>query len=200
MKHIILLAIALCLFTACHRGAVKESTEPSSIENKVNFDANVDGLDDPLETDVKITSGSISIWKWKFAGNGDQRFLRGYINKATLAPTYQLYVEIRDFSWRHWDTARYVTSAGVKEVPLVSVGKNVECSRYCIHSEDMILPLDRATLEAWRQGNTKVRIASTSVGGTVDIEVDKDDLVNYLNAMDQVSDYLAKQKRPPKGP
>lgn len=196
-----LIAVA-CLSVGCHRGAVKESPEQQpQAESRVDFDADVDGLDDPLETDVKIKVGSISMWKWKFAGNGDQRFLRGYINKATLAATYQLYVEIRDFSLRHWDTARYITPAGVKEVRLVSVDKGVECGRYCIHSEDVVMDIDRPTLEAWRRDDdTKIRIASTSVSGTIDIEVEKEDLDNLLNAMDQVTLQLKQAKATPTGP
>ncbi|AFP20473.1 hypothetical protein KVP06_12010 [Geobacter sulfurreducens] len=186
-RKLLLIGLCLVLLCGCRHGSASVPKEDSNDLDVHGADVN--GLDDPLESKVEITTGSKGLM---FSLRGGQ-FYRGYFDKKSKIPTYQLYVRFHSNQWMNWDTAKYLTLDGLKESPVIRVGTDVKCSQYsCGHYEDVILKLDRSTLDKWKTTNTTVRFSSSTVTGSSDIELDSEDTTNFINAMDAVEAYYSR--------
>ncbi len=64
-------------------------------------------------------------------------------------------------------------------------GKSPEPQYGCAHFEDMVVNVDENTLQKWAQesNDISVRLASSKVTSTVDIEVDPSEVKLFLSEM-----------------
>ena len=144
----------------------------------------VQGLDDDLEEQVKVTTYSYDK-PFLIMGGSQDWFLRGYVDKSTKKPTYQLYAIVNSGQWMYWDEARYKVGGKLTNRELSRVGSDVDCSKFgCAHYEDVVLSLDRSTLNSWKNEGGRVRFASSKVSGHRDINVNPDEVGDFLKKMD----------------
>jgi len=165
MKFKKLALIGLCIvLCSCRHGGDIQKEDDNNIDI---HGADVEGLNDPLETRIEVKVGGIGM-----NIKGGANFYRGYIDKGTVIPVYQLYIQTKEGEWKYWDKAKYLSPGGLKEYPVTRVGTDVKCSQWgCAHYEDIILSIDRPTLENWSAKDTIVRLSSSKVSGNKDIEV-----------------------------
>jgi hypothetical protein len=194
-KKLLFFGLCIVLLCGCHRGGASALRDDKATIQKADDHLDVDGADinghdDPLESKVEVKVGSKGL-KYSLWGG---KFYRGYIDKKTKTTSYQLYVRSKNNQLMNWDIARYLTQEGLIEVPVVRIGKEVTCTQYgCSYFEDVILNVDRATLEKWNSANITVRFSSSTVSGNNDIDIDKDDTITFIKAMDTVIAYYSKQ-------
>ena len=114
----------------------------------------VSGLNDDLETSVKISTNSFDK---PFVINPYDWFFRGSIDKESGERTYQLYVIINSRDWVYWDSSVMKVDGQLVTPATARVAANVECSSYgCAHYEDIVVSLNRKTLEGWKTGKPKI--------------------------------------------
>ena len=191
MKKLVLLGLLFTLLGCQHGMTLNESDD----NNGLDVDGvEISGVNDPLEAKASISTHEFSRPIILISGEADW-FYRGHIDKKTDIADYQLYVRFNSSQWMYWDHAKYLTLDGLKELPVVRVGSDLDCSPYgCAHYEDVIMDLDRSTLNNWRskEDKTTIRFASTKVSGSNDIEIDPEETAKFLQAMDNVTSYLKK--------
>tara|TARA_B100001057_G_C22851103_1_gene951001 strand:+ start:1988 stop:2515 length:528 start_codon:yes stop_codon:yes gene_type:complete len=143
------------------------------------------GKNDQLEPKIKVSTYGFDS---PFMGivNPWDSYFRGYIDKTSLAKTYQLYIVTNSVDWMYWDQARFLVNGELVSLTATRVGYDVECSEYgCAHFEDMVVNVDENTLIKWAQesNDISVRLASSKVTSTVDIEVDPSEVKLFLSEM-----------------
>jgi len=192
LKKIILflLFIVIC---SCRHGADIQRADDNKFEVD---DADISGLNDPLETSVVVKVGNINGFSFNFWGTGGASLYRGYIDKTSLAATYQLYIIARSFSYMNWDKVRYMSQEGLKENAVAHISSEIiNCkSGACIHKEDLILSINRQTLENLSTSDTTLRLLSSTVSERLDFEVNTDNTKKFISAMDKVISYLKTKK------
>ena len=148
----------------------------------------VTGLNDSFEEKVKVSTFN---YTRPFMGivNPSDYFFRGYINKKTDDKSYQLYTITNSVDWMYWDEARILINGDLKKLPALRVNSDVKCSQYgCAHYEDVVINLNREILDQWSASTTPivVRYVSSRVSNSIDIEINKAELLDFLNYMDSV--------------
>jgi hypothetical protein len=143
----------------------------------------VTGKNDQLETEIKFSTFD---YQRPFMGivNPSDYFFRGYLNKATKSKTYQLYVTTNSVDWMYWDQARFIWDGKLTQRPVTRTGSDVQCSQYgCAHYEDAILNLSLDILKTWAASKEpiKVRLLSSQVSSTIDIEVNPEEVTAFLS-------------------
>lgn len=151
----------------------------------------VEGLGDDFEELVTVSTRDYSRPYIVSVGKEDW-FFRGYVNKKTKQPIYQMYMVINRHDAVYWDTAKYKKSGEISSHSLNYVGSDVVCGRGgCVVIEDVVLGLDRGVLENWK-GGAIVRISSSKVSGHVDITIDPKEVEEFLKRVDLVVDAIDK--------
>jgi len=194
MKRVILLAIVFAALCGCQHDKTTLRKDDVSVINADdgNFNApnaDVEGLDDSLENKVIIKVGNTG---GVFTGG---KFFRGYVDKTTKAVEYQFYTRFNSPNPMNWDRSRYLSTNGLKELSTSRAGLETRCNAYrCGYFEDVVIQLDRPTLEQWKQKETTLRISSSTVSGSQDVDVSDGDAKDFLNAMDAVVAYLGRKR------
>lgn len=152
--------------------------------------AEIKGLNDDLERSVEISTAGHSSLKLITHGQ-NITFFRGFVDKKTKHPSYQMYIHANSGRWMHWNHARFKKDGQLVEYKITSVGHNASCSKFgCAHYEDMVMKLNRKTLEEWKTGRHIVRIASTTESGHQDIEINGEEVTVFLNKIDFILNKL----------
>lgn len=192
MKRMILMTALMLVLCACQHGGNIQSESDNNIDA---HGADIDGLNDPLEDRVVVKVGNTG---GVFSGG---KFFRGYVDKTAKTAIYQFYAQYNSPQWMNWDRSKYQSREGLKELSTSRVGHEARCNAYkCGYFEDVLIQLDRADVEQWKSTKTTVRISSSTVSGSQDVEVSDEDAKDFLNAMDALVSYLnrkAAAKSPP---
>jgi len=185
-----ILAVCLSLVLGCVQTTPTSSRPKETIrldETIRNSAAiRVTGHNDPLEASVKVDTYEYCRPRFLLRDSHDW-FFRGFYHKKLKEATYQLYVIFNSRTWIFWDLARFNSPSGLSRREVKRVGSDVKCGRYgCDHYEDVIMELDRSTLERWGKEGAVVRFASSRVDATQDIHVDAQEATDFLKKMDGV--------------
>ncbi|RKZ41073.1 MAG: hypothetical protein DRQ49_05200 [Gammaproteobacteria bacterium] len=134
----------------------------------------------------------------------DDSFLRGFIDKRTMAKTYQVYNIIyytgskSASKWKYYRQANYQTPYGNKFIPVNLIKKEVDCSALpiygkCLYSEHVTFEIDRALLKTIANTYTP-RIPTESVwqyklipkwGKNYESELFTAEVIGLLDKMDK---------------
>lgn len=196
-KKFLIVGLFMVLVCGCQHSASTLKGDEPKIQTIQNDNDQLDGVDitglgDPLESRIEVQVGSIGM-----NIKGGANFFRGYIDKTTVTPDYQLYIQTKEGEYRNWDKAKYLSPEGLREYSVKRVGADAKCSQWgCAYYEDIVLHIDKQVLENWRVKETIVRLTSSTVSGNKDIEVSEEDTKIFLNAMDKLTSYLKAKQTP----
>lgn len=149
------------------------------------------GVNDPLEEKVKVSTfeyerpliGEVKINK------GQYHFI-GYVDKNTGSKSYQLYTVIPSRESAGWDMVRFAINGKLTKIQASRVNIETRCNGFgvsCIEIEDMVVMLDRETLDHWANSITpmRVRYSSSYKPGEVDIMINPKEVSAFLERMDK---------------
>ena len=149
----------------------------------------VKGANDQLEDKIEISTysyerpafGTIPV------GTADA-FFRAYINKDSKRPLIQLYIMTSSNNWSYWNKIKFNQDNNLKTMDIIKVGSDAQCSAYgCTHFEDGVvrLTLDQLKYFASQKKATIVRISSSKVSSSIDINISPEEAQAFLGHLDK---------------
>ena len=153
MRHFLCAFIAL-IIVGCASSQQSAQIETAVKLPKEHFKNTAVVKDDSLETVATIST--INGFQEKRGLLGivwDDNFLRAFIDKKSGKVTYQLYQVLRyqGEGWKFYEVANYETPSGPRSVPLISIGRDVNCSgsKYggCLYTEQVAFDVDESLLK-----------------------------------------------------
>ncbi len=150
----------------------------------------VQGQDDPSEPAIQVDTHAYSKPYVISIGYQDW-FLRGYIDKKTRIPSYQLYVIFNSANWMYWDNAAFHSESGLVKYTVNRISSDVSCDKdMCSYYEDVVVSIKRQTLEEWARTFAVIRFSSSRESGHRDIDIDPEEVKEFLVKMDAASEDL----------
>lgn len=188
--------LSYATYDAFHLGAIIGMDAINRFRNSM------DVKDDELEVTATISTEPAHFESGKPPRNAV--FVRAFIDKKSLKPTYQIYV--RDFyragSFRNYNLAKFLSSDGAKAVEVNRIAKDVDCSNksdgLCEYQEtigfmvhESIIAELAATYKPKVGGDWKFRVSS-SAGYDLNQTIKYAELVAVSG---RVQDYIATIKK-----
>ncbi len=154
----------------------------------------VQGEDDPLEPAIQVDTHAYSKPYVISVGYQDW-YLRGYIDKRTRIPSYQLYVIFNSDNWMYWDHAEFHSESGLVEYTVSRISSDVSCDKdRCSYYEDVIVSIKRQTLEEWVRTFAVIRFSSSRASGHREIDIDPEEVKEFLVKMDAALEGLQRTR------
>jgi len=150
----------------------------------------VSGADDPFEDVVQVSTYGYyqmdPLMNIVQVGRVDS-FFRGYKNKETNDKTYQLYLRFRDFDWNRWDSLVYLDDGERITKEVVNVALDADCSGgTCYTLEDALTYFTLEEIQKMTTGPFPIRIFSSSIDASRDLEIDPEEAKLFLDAMQDI--------------